>query len=261
MLSWKYEVELNSSNAKPNGNALEKKPHAASSDFRRKSVNEIREATHSALDTISRTVQTAQNIFQGDDSQLSLIRRVLEYIQSDSPTSPEHIETLPAELYLTTQSLLTTLPSSTHFQLLPLDLRSYRPYVDLSSPSSSIQPSQFTQKMDEWFRQSSSVLQKAVERWFCDLQSVKEVWSVRASTRGWISTSGLQKEEITRMTGVLDDICGRRVAQIWKLKLDATLRLFGDQLNSTFESLNESSGGQEKRMFNQNPFHLYRTLI
>ncbi|KAG6897112.1 hypothetical protein C0992_003966 [Termitomyces sp. T32_za158] len=201
LLAWKYDSD--SSMKQPNGHAPAST--AVSTDFRRRPVKAIKDATTTALDAISRTVKTARDIFRQDDEhQPSLIRRVLEHIQSDSPDVAQAHST---DLYLTTQSLLTTLPSSTHFLLLPPDLRSYKPYVDLTSSSSSIQPLQFTQKLDEWFQASISSFQNAVSRWVADLQNVKELWSVRAATLRWLSTSGLEESESVEVGRILDDVC------------------------------------------------------
>ncbi|KAG6841748.1 hypothetical protein C0991_007077 [Blastosporella zonata] len=241
LLAWKYDSDSADTNTKKqNGHALKSELlNAVASDFRRRPVKEIKEATHTALDAISCTVKTAQSIFQENDaSHPSLIRRVLEYIQSDpSQTSP----TLPTELCLTTQTILTTLPSSTHFLLLPPDLRSYKPYVDLNSSSSSVQYSQFTQTLNEWLQKSIANLQKAVSRWFSELHSVKELWSVRASTQRWLLTSGLQKDEVSQVTKTIDELCRRRVVEIWKVKLAESLNSFGWRLDSTLSSLAEGS--------------------
>lgn len=248
MLSWKHEVQSPKSLVpQTNGNALEQHKHnAASSDYRAQPVNEIREATRAAMHVISRTVQTARQIFQAEGSQPSLIRHVLEYIQSDSPSFPDQPHASPEELYLSTQSLLAELPSSSHFQLLPPNLRSYRPHVDLTSPHSLIHQPQFRRKLDEWFRQSTANLQPAVKRWFAELQSVKAIWSVRSSAKGWISTSGLGPEELLQTTDLLDEVCRHRTIEIWKLKLDETLKSFGDQLDSKILSLNQGSEAQRK---------------
>ncbi|KAG6901470.1 hypothetical protein C0995_011490 [Termitomyces sp. Mi166 len=239
-LAWKYDLDsTNLSTKKQNGHAGQSS--AVLSDFRRRPVKEIKEATQTALDAISRTVKTARSIFQEEDGcKSSLVRRVLEHIQSDSSTLPDQTQAHSTELYLTTQSLLTTLPSSTHFLLLPPDLRSYKPYVDLNSSSSSIQPSQFAQKLDEWFQTSILSLQRAVAGWFADLHSVKELWSVRASTLRWLSTSGLEKSEISEMTKILDESCKQRAAEIWRLKLAGSMDSFSQRLDSTLLSLAES---------------------
>ncbi|KAG6910534.1 hypothetical protein DXG01_009953 [Tephrocybe rancida] len=247
LLSWKYDSDsAESQTKKQNGHALgSRQPTVVVSEFRRRPVKEIKEATRTALDAISQTVKTAQSVFQeeADGSQPSLIRRVLEYIQSDLPTPPQ-AQTLPTELCLTTQTLLTTLPSSTHFLLLPPDLKSYKPYVDLNSSSSSIQHSQFAQKLDEWLRKSTADLHKAVTRWFSELHSVKELWSVRASTQRWLLASGLRKDEVTQMAKTVDELCRHRVVEIWKLKLEGSLDSFGRRLDSTLLSLAE--GGKAK---------------
>ncbi|KAG5647782.1 hypothetical protein DXG03_008505 [Asterophora parasitica] len=246
VLSWKYESDSpNGQTKQTNGYAQDKQQ--PSSEFRRRAANQIKDATHSALNAIAWTVNTSRSVFQEEDeSQPSLIRRVLESIQTDSPNPPETTHTLPAELYLTTQTLLNTLPSSTHFLLLPLNLRSYKPYVDLNSSSSTLQHSHFTQKMNEWFQKSSSSLQKAVTKWFADLQNVKEVWSIRSSTKRWLSASKLDEVEVVQLAGVLDELCRHRVIEIWKLKLSRSLESFGERLDSAFSSLNDGSKSRQK---------------
>ncbi len=77
-------------------------------------------------------------------------------LQSDSALPPTQ-NALPAELQLTTQALLMTLPSSTHFMLLPQNLKSYKPYVDLDSSSSRVPPSHLIQKVDDWFKSRRKV--------------------------------------------------------------------------------------------------------
>jgi conserved oligomeric Golgi complex subunit 1 len=245
-LSWKYDENSSSStNNKPNGHAL---PACDPfSDLRRKPVEDVKTVIHTALDSISRTVKATRSIYE-DDGGPSLIRRVLEYIQSSS-IPPEQSQQLPSELCLTTQILLTTLPSSTHFLLLPPNLRTYKPYVDLYSSSSSIPQSYLTQKVDEWFRQSSSSLHIAVEQWFLNLRSVKEIWSVRSSTKKRISNSGLVQEEASHLMNILDESCRTCIVRIWKLKLDSTLKCFEDCLNSTVSSLNDPSKSRQMRMW------------
>jgi conserved oligomeric Golgi complex subunit 1 len=199
---------------------------------RRPTVREVRQVSQTALDIISRTVTSVRTIFQQEsDDHVSLVGRVLRHIQSDVPTTPS--TRLPSELQLTTQSLLITLPSSAHFLLLPLNLRSYKPYVDLSSPSSSVSQTQITQKLDGWFRRSTQSLQRALELWFANLQSVKEVWTIRSSMRKWIrSASKMKQEEQGDVNTVIDDICLKRVTGIWNTNMLTTERAFREQLDS-----------------------------
>ena len=239
--------------SKPNGHVQERfQPGATLSGD---PIHEIGDATRAALHTISSTILDAKKIFQDEEPYPSLIRCVLQYIQSDASTPPEHTRSLPADLFLTTQSLLAKLPSSTHFQLLPLNLRSYRPHVDLTSSSTSIHRAHFYQKMDDWFRQSTSLFQPAINRWFAELTTVKGVWSVRSSTRGCIVGSGLQPEEVERIMDVLDGACRHRVLEIWGLRLHESMRSFGDRLDSTILSLNQDSELRKGTLFVYAPVH------
>jgi conserved oligomeric Golgi complex subunit 1 len=208
-------------------------PNALDSQVsRRRTVREVRQVSQTALDIISRTVTSVRTIFQQDsDVHISLVGRVLNHIQSDTPTAST--TRLPSELQLTTQSLLMTLPSSAHFLLLPPNLRSYKPYVDLSSTSSSIPQTPFAQNIHEWFRRSTKSLRRALEQWFANLQYVKEVWSIRSSLRKWIHLASKMKQEEQRdVSAIIDDICQKRVTDIWNTKIRGTERAFQEQLDS-----------------------------
>lgn len=240
MLQWKTDstavTSSSSRNGQPNGQPP-KKPAADShpSGFRRTSVRGVREATRATLDTISRTVRTARRTFEGSHTERSLIGRVLKHIHSDSNTVTQSLEDRPAELYITTENLLTTLPSSTHFLLLPPNIRSYKPYVDLDSSSSSMPHGILTQKVDEWFQQATTSLQTAIKEWFSDLQTVKEVWSIRSFTRAWLSMSELNQVEVARLETILDDAYRDRVTEIWNTTLSSAEKSFQAQIDLSMD--------------------------
>ncbi|TRM66104.1 hypothetical protein BD626DRAFT_546460 [Schizophyllum amplum] len=201
-----------------NGSALDSSKAAT---LRRKPVQEVRDAIMAALDLIARTIIVARCIYQDDATSPGLAGRVLHFIQSDASDASD----LPADLALTTQSLLATLPSSTHFQLLPPTLRAYKPYVDLSSSSSHLVP---------------HVVQKpetAIDRWFADLETVKEVWGVRKAVLKWIAgESGLKGGEASHIEGVFDDVCRQRLVGIWKASFLDTEKTFERQLATVVAS-------------------------
>lgn len=205
-------------------------------------IREVRQSTEVALDIISRTIKAAREIFGTvPPSHHSMITGVLEYIQSDTPHSTAE-SALPTELLLTTQTLLTALPSSTHFLLLPPDLRSYKPYVDLSTSSSSLPPQRFAQLLDEWFQQASKKLQHVMETWFSDLESVQEVWSVRMGIRKWVvTTSKLEAHEQTHLKVLLDDLSRQRMVAIWQAVLAAAANEFQHKLVSSLSKLVKGS--------------------
>lgn len=193
------------------------------------------------LEAISNTIKTSRTVFERRGSQPSIIETVVAHIHSDS-ADPQIQATLPAELQLTTQSLLMTLPSSTHFLLLPPNLRLYKPYVDLSSSSSSVPHANFVQKLEEWFGSSMEDFQGALEKWFLDLRSVKEVWNIRQSIRRWIySASGLKDQEIQDLMSKFDNVCQRRITNIWKTAVLDAEKSFQAQLISAIASLGETA--------------------
>ncbi|KAJ7207386.1 hypothetical protein B0H12DRAFT_1195590 [Mycena haematopus] len=227
-----------------NGHIPEKQP--ASSTARKTSVREVKEATQAALNVVVKTLTTSRSIFEEAESKQSMIRAVLEYMQSDSASPDPNSKSPPPELHLTTQSLLATLPSSTHFLLLPPAIRSYKPYVDLSSSSSVVQQAEFSCALDEWFKTSNERLQVAASKWFSDLYTVAEVWALRSSIRQWIHASSLKPGETKTLQSIFQDAAQQRVLSIWKLALSDAEDAFQLQLAATTTSLRETPREQRK---------------
>ncbi|KAJ7170058.1 Vps51/Vps67 domain-containing protein [Mycena filopes] len=226
-----------------NGHVPDKRPAPGTS--RKASVREVKDATQSALDAMVKTLTTSRSIFEEDaDSKSSMIGAVLEYIQSDSTTPSSTV--ISSELQLTTPALLTTLPSSTHFLLLPPALRSYKPYVDLSSFSALIDPSHFTHTLSEWFQNSNRNLASAAAKWFAELHSVAEVWTLRASIRQWIDAAGLKEEETQTLKAIFEDAAQQRVLNVWKLALSDAEDAFQLQLAAATASLRDTPREQRR---------------
>ncbi|KZP25394.1 hypothetical protein FIBSPDRAFT_1041536 [Athelia psychrophila] len=209
-------------------------------------IREVKRSTEMALDAISRTITASRDIFAVNPiSDHSLITSLLLYMQSEEPEHVNATSILPRELLLTTQTLLTALPSSTHLLHLPANLRSYKPYVDLSSSSSSVPPNRIVLQLNEWLRQASMKLQGALSTWLSDLQSVQSVWGVRTWIRGWIATkSKLQEAEQEHLNEMVDKASRQRIAFIWKVALAEAGRLFQEKISS---SVSRGQAGSESR--------------
>lgn len=212
-----------------NGHATERKSQPAVTSV---PVREMMQIVKKALNTISQSVCTARSIFRHDASEPSLIGRVLESIQVDSSKPDESSQSLPDELYLSTESLLANLTSSANFQLLPSTIRSYKPYVDLNSSSAFLAQPQFSQKLQTWFQQSSNLWQTCAGGWLTGLQTVKEVWTLRSSIRRWIMASGLKEEELVHLLTITDSLCHERIVRIWAQTLTGAEALFKSRLKS-----------------------------
>ncbi|KAL4241838.1 Conserved oligomeric Golgi complex subunit 1 [Abortiporus biennis] len=226
----------------PNGYATES---TLPSRSRKPLVREVRQRLVTTLELIASTIGTAREVFMDDESRSSLMSGILQFIQAESPPSTD---TLPAELKLTTQSLLTSLPSSSHFMLLPLNIRSFRPYIDIKS---SIPREYLNDKLARWFRKASDDLQEALGKWFLDLQSVREVWEVRSEVQQWIRiANGLDEHEKSQMTNVLNAASEKQICAIWDNAIKVTTKEFSEQLDTALSALKEKS---ESSLFDAQP--------
>ncbi|KAF8973530.1 hypothetical protein BDZ97DRAFT_1648009 [Flammula alnicola] len=212
-------------------------------------VRELTQIMKKALSTIAQTVSSARTIFQDQTSEPSLIISVLQSIQEDQTESESPSKRLPDELHLTTQSLLTQLTSSANFQLLPPNLRLYKPYIDLNSSSASLSHSTLSQRLQEWFNASSDQWQHSASKWFSGLYSMKEVWTLRNSIRRYITSSGLDSTEKNYILSNLDSVCHERITGVWQKTLSDTETKFK-------KSLREKSSSQQSEVLKVYPFTL-----
>ncbi|KAH7930426.1 hypothetical protein BV22DRAFT_1109288 [Leucogyrophana mollusca] len=193
----------------------------------------VKTSLQTALEVIVATITTARSIFYGSPS---LAAHVLEYIQSDSHSSPT--PTLPKELLLTTQELLSALPSSTYFAILPPAIKSYKPYVDLSSPSSSLPSSILHQKLAAWFAEAQGSLGSATERWIRSVRGVKGVWGVRCAVKTWLSGDGgkdLKESERVALGKAVDGVLRDQIVEIWRGVLGEAEREFTKEVQGMTE--------------------------
>jgi len=180
---------------------------------------DIRQSIEACLDIITRTVSTARTIFQEQKTAgKSLMTSVLENIQ---PTAdPTGLNSLPQELRLSTQLLLSSLPSSTHFLLLPQTIKSYKPYVDLTSTSSTVLPSILVKRLQDWFQKSCTEFSQALCTWFSSVNGMKEMWKLRNWIRKWLfGADGLLEGERSHLHRIVDDACRQQLTSIWTAAL------------------------------------------
>ncbi|CCM03137.1 uncharacterized protein FIBRA_05258 [Fibroporia radiculosa] len=216
----------------PNGPTLgsSESDSKLSSRSRKLVVREIKQKIRNVMDIISRTVGLARVIFEhrNGSNEPSMMETALEFIQSDSA----HSRSLPSELRLSIQSLLSSLPSSTH-HLLSANIRSYKPYVDVKSSSSAISQSEFHDRVSTWFTKSVDTARVAITHWFSILLTVQEVWDVRSSSWNWILTlDGLDTSEKRHIKSLFDELTQRQVKAVWKSTLDLVEASFEERLDS-----------------------------
>ncbi|KAF9225452.1 hypothetical protein BS17DRAFT_778617 [Gyrodon lividus] len=190
----------------------------------------VKSSTQITLEAISQTLGTARKVFASSPSTPSLATRVLENMRLD--VQPASIYALPTELLLNTPAVLASLPSSTYLSLLPANIRSYKPFVDLSSVSSSLSQELLRDRLGGWFNQSIANLRGALHKWFASLEVVSGVWKVRSPLRKWLLHSGLHAPELSNVSGLLDEVVGKRIMDIWKAALARAEKEFVQELAS-----------------------------
>ncbi|KAG1828105.1 hypothetical protein EV424DRAFT_1318721 [Suillus variegatus] len=209
-------------------------------------LQEVKSSLLILVEVISRTVNCARNVFQSlRPTQPALAIRVLEQMHTESLAVSNSETALPLELALSTQTILSGLPSSSYFTLLPADIKSYKPYIELSSTSSSVPGHFLEDKLRTWFDQSCSILRDSLDRWLLELDSVKSVWNVRSSLRKWLLASGLVKTEQTALDTLFEEAIRKRVSAIWTDTIHRAKELFLKALST----LTASSGVVAEGMY------------
>lgn len=217
---------------------------------------DIRQSIEACLDIITRTAGAARIIFQEQETTgKSLMTSVLENIQ---PTAdPAGLDSLPPDLRLSTQLLLSGLPSSTHFLLLPQTIKSYKPYVDLTSTSSTVLPSILVKRLQDWFQKSCAEFSQALRAWFSKVDSMKEMWKLRNWIREWLfKAGGLLEGERNHLHRIVDDACRQQLTGVWTAALRNAKSGFEKELKEAIEVTLRRPGASGRWI---QPF--YRSLL
>ncbi|KAI6153907.1 hypothetical protein BKA82DRAFT_4095243 [Pisolithus tinctorius] len=208
-----------------NGQPAEARTTGISTHFHTK--DEVKRSVQSLLAVISDTLNISRKIFAAPSAK-PLATQVLEYIQEDSPSTPT--QTLPVGFLVNTQTIIAMLPSSTYLSLLPPNIKSYKPFVDLSSSSSNLCIETLEEKLGDWFTYSTANLRDAIQRALSSLQSVVGAWRVRLALKKWISRCGLNDDEQLVLSRLVDEAAGERIMSIWKSALVHAEGAFVEQL-------------------------------
>lgn len=178
-----------------------------------------------------RTVGISRRIFvQHSDDAPALMHEVLQHVQGENVPPAK---SLPSEVALTSQALLTSLPSSNHFILLPTNIRSYKPYIDAAPLLASEHNGQIKQKLADWFQKAVQNVRSAMELWFAELKTIRELWDTRRWCRTWLASSdGLDPQEIEQFNSALDSVCRQMAVNIWKSALGSIEATFRERLIS-----------------------------
>ena len=201
-------------------------------------VKDVRETVMELLDVIGGTMRIARDIFLphgGEDRQKSLVERSLEDIQSDAPHS-----------VFTTSSLLSTLPSSTHLLTLPHSILSYKPFIDLTSASTHVDPSVLDTKLSTWFDKAIQGFEGRMHAWFAGLETIREVWGVRRKVLERLKASqGLERHERVKVRSVLDEAVRDRACEVARAALDDVEERLDGALCKAVQDVRE--GGEDCR--------------
>ena len=228
----------------PNGSSLNGSVHPKS---KKVVVREVREGLEGVFESITSTVGVARDVFRDRGSEdPSLMFRVLLFIQSDVP---DRDSSLPSDLQMSTQHLLSTLPSASHFVLLPTTIRSYRPFVDLASATSSVSPAQLGLQLSEWFSKAVAELRSVAKGWFAELRTLNEVWAVRSWFSDWLRGKELEDEERRGLAEVIDDVAHGQAVKILRTALGDLQDDFHDELQNTLSHLRDSTSEALVGMF------------
>jgi hypothetical protein len=129
--------------------------------------------------------------------------------------------------------LLSSLPSSTHFLLLPQNIKSYKPYVDLTSTSSTVLHSILTKRLQDWFQKSCAEFLQALHTWFLTVNGMKEMWKLRNWIRKWLfEADGLLEDERSHLHRIADDACRQQLTSIWTAALKNAKSEFEKELKA-----------------------------
>ncbi|KAI0652031.1 hypothetical protein C8Q79DRAFT_73511 [Trametes meyenii] len=231
---------LNRSASTSNGHAVESQASGQTLHRPRKVVlREAKQCAEAALDAVSRTMTTARRIFADSTSgEPSIMKRTLQFFQTPSDVTDD----LPPELQLSTQILLSALPSSSHLLLLPQNIRAYKPYVDSASLASPHLQDLLRDKLQSWLNRAIHELNDALTDWFAPLGSVRDVWDVRSALLQRLKDmDGLEPAERHDLESAVDAASLKQATFVWKTALERLQSTFRETLSSATTTLTEQA--------------------
>ncbi|KAF8516129.1 hypothetical protein BU17DRAFT_67552 [Hysterangium stoloniferum] len=202
---------------------------------RKNAVRDVREALLEVLHVICGTMRITRDIFHPDKNQgLSLVEQSLQQMQCSTPT----------ETTITTSSLLSTLPSSTHLLTLPPSILSYKPYIDLTSPSTHVDPSVLDTKLSSWFDKATRGLKGRVQAWLAGLENIREVWNLRRKLLEKLQTNeGLDDPEKTQIESLIDTGVQVRIVELTNTALEKLESCLDETLRATVQDIKKGTAG------------------
>lgn len=181
---------------------------------RKAHAHSVRLSVRNVLDLLSNTVGAARTVFQNkSDAMSSLMSRTLQFIDNEGPTSDTG--ELSEKLSLSTPSLLNHLSPASHAPLPPA-IRTYKPYLDLSSSSVTVTPQDLTNKLNTWFRAALQQFSTTCEKWIAELDSARQIWSLLMWFRKSVAASdALDEGEQAQLSSAMEAVCKARIVVIW----------------------------------------------
>jgi conserved oligomeric Golgi complex subunit 1 len=199
-------------------------------------VRDVRQKLKTVIDVVVRTMGVSRRIFLGQtDENSPLMYDVLHHIQSEDVSAAK---SLPAEVRLTSHTLLTSLPSSNHFLLLPASIKSYKPYLESSFLLAGAQNMEFKTKLEDWFKKALQTIRASMELWLAELDTIRELWGVRRWCKRLLNSAiGLEAGEISQFSDALDSVCRHFAVKIWKTALHSSEMAFREQLAAAIKNI------------------------
>jgi hypothetical protein len=197
----------------------------------------VRNTVGVVLELVATTLGTARGVFESKSkSSATLMHNTLLFIENDGTSEVAQIP--PEQLRLSTSRILGKLSSSL-LATLPSTIRSYKPYIDLSSTSTSVSSSDLSRKLSGWFRTSLEHLSISFKNWVDDLESASQIWSLLSWFRKQVDASILlEVSEKREISTVMENVCKMRIVTIWTSALQATGEIYKSNLQ---EALADSS--------------------
>lgn len=130
------------------------------------------------------------------------------------------------------QKVLQTLPSSQILlRHLPATITTFTPFIT-PSPAPPV-----SERLADWRSTSISTLAEAVPAWLAALQSIQDVWAIRASLLSLLDNGDFE----VQIRNALETQWAERVKAIWSIRLDSLVETARTKIDEGIEKLSQSA--------------------
>ncbi|KAJ9121715.1 hypothetical protein QFC22_002335 [Naganishia vaughanmartiniae] len=169
---------------------------------------------------------------------------VREQTFSGMPSTSPNGSAASAPPYISTASMLRTLPSSQMLvTYLPDNVQMFTPFISSDKNSGDEKHQQIRNKLDTWFSETLQALAPRIDIWLSRLDSIADIWKIRSQLFRLLDeilpneSIALSAEQVEQIRKVAQIAVESRTKALWRLLLEELVKTTTSGLQDSLEKI------------------------